>query len=161
MPHPTLSAADAGALGLPVQRFIADYIIPLEQEAFAAGVDEKLRIRLQQMAHDVGVLAPQAPAEYGGGGADFVTTTVLLEKAGYSLKGTEESSRVKVFIGEATCRIVDRAVQLAGGAGVTQESVVGRIYADIRAFRSYDGPSEAHRAAISRRAVARIQRNPA
>jgi acyl-CoA dehydrogenase len=72
-------------------------------------------------------------------------------------KGTEESSRAKVFISEATGRIVDRAVQLAGGAGVTEESVIGRIYADIRAFRIYDGPSEAHRAAIARRALARVQ----
>jgi alkylation response protein AidB-like acyl-CoA dehydrogenase len=39
-----------------------------------------------------------------------------------------------------------------------EESVIGRIYADIRAFRIYDGPSEAHRAAIASRAVARIQR---
>jgi alkylation response protein AidB-like acyl-CoA dehydrogenase len=75
-------------------------------------------------------------------------------------KGTEESSRAKVFISEATGRIVDRAVQLAGGAGVTEESVIGRIYADIRAFRIYDGPSEAHRAAIARRALGRIQRAP-
>jgi acyl-CoA dehydrogenase len=75
-------------------------------------------------------------------------------------KGTEESSRAKVFISETTGRIVDRAVQLAGGAGVTEESVIGRIYADIRAFRIYDGPSEAHRAAIARRALARVQRAP-
>jgi len=73
-------------------------------------------------------------------------------------KGTDESSRAKVFISEATGRIVDRAVQLAGGAGVTEESVIGRIYADIRAFRIYDGPSEAHRAAIARKALARAQR---
>ncbi len=73
------------------------------------------------------------------------------------MKGTEESSRAKVFISETTSRIVDRAVQLAGGAGVTEESVIGRIYADIRAFRIYDGPSEAHRAAIARRALARAQ----
>jgi acyl-CoA dehydrogenase len=73
------------------------------------------------------------------------------------MKGTEESSRAKVFISETTSRIVDRAVQLAGGAGITEESVIGRIYADIRAFRIYDGPSEAHRAAIARRALARVQ----
>jgi len=75
-------------------------------------------------------------------------------------KSTEESSRAKVFISEATWRIVDRSVQLAGGTGVTEESVIGRIYADIRAFRIYDGPSEAHRAAIARRALARAQRSP-
>jgi acyl-CoA dehydrogenase len=76
-------------------------------------------------------------------------------------KSTEESSRAKVFISEATCRIVDRAVQLTGGTGVTEEAVIGRIYADIRAFRIYDGPSEAHRAAIARRALARSQQEPA
>ena len=392
MPHSVITPADAERLGQQVRRFIADSIIPLEQEALAAGLDDKLRVHLQQLASDAGLLAPQAPAEFGGGGADFVTSAVLLEEAGYSplgplamncsapdegnmhllavvataeqkdrylrplvrgelrscfamtepapgagsdptalrtlarkvaggwlldgdkhfitgadgagfaivmaraqgpdapegasmflvdagnpgwqvgdrmrtidagtvgghsrvqlreafvgddavlgepgrgfahaqvrlvparlthcmrwlgaarrahdiavrrasgrelfgaplgslgmaqqliadneielvacralllqvaaqvaqgVKGTEESSRAKVFISEATGRIVDRAVQLAGGAGVTEESVIGRIYADIRAFRIYDGPSEAHRAAIARRAVARIQR---
>jgi acyl-CoA dehydrogenase len=392
VPHSVLTPADAERLGRPVRRFIAGSIIPLEQEALAAGLDDKLRVHLQQLANDAGLLAPQAPAEYGGGGADFVTSAVLLEEAGYSplgplamncaapdegnihllavvataeqkdrylrplvrgemrscfamtepapgagsdptalrtvarkvaggwlldgdkhfitgadgagfaivmarahgpdapegasmflvdagnpgwqvgdrmrtidagtvgghsrvqlreafvgddavlgepgrgfahaqvrlvparlthcmrwlgaarrahdiamrrasrrelfgaplgslgmaqqliadneielvacrallwqvaaqvaqgVKGTEESSRAKVFISEATGRIVDRAVQLAGGAGVTEESVIGRIYADIRAFRIYDGPSEAHRAAIARRAVARIER---
>lgn len=88
MPHSTLSAADAEAPGQPVRRFIADYIIPLEQEAFAAGVDDKLRIQMQRLAHDAGVLAPQAPAGYGGGGADLVTTAVLLEEAGYSPLGS-------------------------------------------------------------------------
>jgi alkylation response protein AidB-like acyl-CoA dehydrogenase len=81
-------------------------------------------------------------------------TAALVEQG---LRGTEESSRAKVFISEATYRIVDRAVQLAGGNGVTEESVIGRIYTDIRAFRIYDGPSEAHRASIARRALARIQ----
>jgi len=93
---------------------------------------------------------------------DLVASRALLwqtvAQVAQGTKGTEELSRAKVFISEATGRIVDRAVQLAGGAGVTEESVIGRIYADIRAFRIYDGPSEAHRAAIARRAVARIQR---
>jgi acyl-CoA dehydrogenase len=385
-------SGDAEALAERVRSFIADLVIPLEQEAFARGVDDGLRVRLQELARAAGLLAPQAPAEFGGGGADFLTSTLVLEAAGYSplgplamncaapdegnmhllsvvgsaaqqerylrplvggavrscfamsepapgagsdpaalasvarrqpggwrlegdkqfitgadgaafaivmarsaesdspsgatmflvdadnpgwqvgerirtidegtvgghcrvrmqdlfvsddavlgepgrgfahaqarlvparlthcmrwlgaaqrahdvalrrasgrmlfgaplgslgmaqqiiadneielaacrallwqtaahlaggAKTTEESSRAKVFISEATGRIVDRAVQLAGGAGVTEESVIGRIYADIRAFRIYDGPSEAHRAAIARRAVARVQR---
>jgi acyl-CoA dehydrogenase len=385
---------EADALLLRVRRFIADTVIPVEQEAFVAGVDDKLRVRLQDAARAAGVLAPQAPAEFGGGGAGFPVTAQLLEAAGYSplgplamncaapdegnmhllamtgspaqqerylrplvsgqvrscfamtepppgagsdpsalrstarrepggwvlngekhfitgadgaafaivmaraegpgapegatmflldadnpgwqvgdrmrtidagtvgghcrvhlrdarvaddavlgepgrgfayaqvrlvparlthcmrwlgaaqrahdvalrhaaerelfgaplgslglaqqliadneielaasrallaqavgqvaagAKGTEESSRAKVFISEATCRIVDRAVQLAGGAGVTEESVIGRIYADIRAFRIYDGPSEAHRASIARKALRRVQRSP-
>jgi acyl-CoA dehydrogenase len=55
------------------------------------------------------------------------------------------------IISETVGRIIDRAVQLAGGMGVTEDSVIGRIYADIRAFRINDGPSEAHRAAIARK----------
>jgi acyl-CoA dehydrogenase len=395
MPVTTTSQVEAKELRLRLRNFIVGTVIPLEQESFAAGVDDTLRARLQAAARAAGVLAPQAPAEFGGGGADFATTAVLLEEAGYSplgplatncaapdegnmhllaivgtagqkerylrplvqgkmrscfamtepppgagsdpsalrstarrtsngwvlngdkhfitgadgagfaivmartegpgapegatmflvdadnpgwqvagrmrtidtttvgghcqvqlrevfvaddavlgqvgsgfahaqarlvparlthcmrwlgaaqrahdaalqhvsgrrlfgaplgslgmaqqliadneielaasrallrqtvarvaegVKGTEESSRAKVFISEATCRIVDRAVQLAGGAGVTEESVIGLIYADIRAFRIYDGPSEAHRAAIARRALARIDQPPA
>jgi acyl-CoA dehydrogenase len=92
----------------------------------------------------------------------FTSRALLRETAGLVARGTrstEESSRAKVFISEATWRIVDRAVQLAGGMGVTEDSVIGRIYADIRAFRIYDGPSEAHRASIARRALARAQQS--
>ena len=46
MPHSTLTPADAEAIAKPVRCFIADRIIPREQEAFAAGVDDKLRIQL-------------------------------------------------------------------------------------------------------------------
>jgi acyl-CoA dehydrogenase len=70
-------------------------------------------------------------------------------------RGTEESSRAKVFISEATSRIVDRAVQLAGGLGTSEDLVIGRIYADIRAFRIYDGASEVHRMSIAKRAARR------
>lgn len=72
-------------------------------------------------------------------------------------KSTEESSRAKVFISEAVSRIVDRCVQLCGGLGTSEELVVGRIYADVRAFRIYDGASEVHRMSIARRAARRAR----
>jgi alkylation response protein AidB-like acyl-CoA dehydrogenase len=72
-------------------------------------------------------------------------------------RGTEESSRTKVFVSEAVSRIVDRAVQLAGGMGTTEELVIGRIYADIRAFRIYDGASEVHRMSIAKRVARRTR----
>ncbi|MEV5411336.1 acyl-CoA dehydrogenase family protein [Thermopolyspora sp. NPDC052614] len=72
-------------------------------------------------------------------------------------KGTEESSRAKVFVSEAAGRVVDRAVQLAGGMGTTEDLVIGRIYADIRAFRIYDGASETHRMSIAKRAARRAR----
>jgi alkylation response protein AidB-like acyl-CoA dehydrogenase len=72
-------------------------------------------------------------------------------------KSTEASSKAKVFISEAVSRIVDRSVQLCGGLGTSEELVVGRIYADVRAFRIYDGASETHRMSIARRAARRVR----
>jgi len=60
-------------------------------------------------------------------------------------RGNFESSRAKVVSSEALWRVVDRCVQILGGRGVTGESVVMRIFTDMRAFRIYDGPSEVHR----------------
>jgi alkylation response protein AidB-like acyl-CoA dehydrogenase len=62
-----------------------------------------------------------------------------------------------VFVSEAVGRIVDRSVQLAGGLGTSEELVIGRIYADIRAFRIYDGASEVHRMSIAKRVARRTR----
>ena len=62
-----------------------------------------------------------------------------------------ESSRAKVTVSEAVCRVADRSVQILGGQGVTGETVVARIFADMRAFRIYDGPSEVHRWSMAKR----------
>jgi acyl-CoA dehydrogenase len=62
-----------------------------------------------------------------------------------------ESSRAKVLVSEAVGRVADRCVQVLGGQGVTGETVVARIFADLRAFRIYDGPSEVHRWSIAKR----------
>ncbi len=66
-----------------------------------------------------------------------------------------ETSQSKVFCSEALGRVVDRSLQILGGKGVTDQTVVERIYRDIRAFRIYDGPSEVHRWALARTIVGR------
>ncbi|MBL8482380.1 MAG: acyl-CoA dehydrogenase, partial [Rhodocyclaceae bacterium] len=64
-----------------------------------------------------------------------------------------ESSRAKVVCSEAEWRVVDRCVQILGGQGVTGETIVARIFADMRAFRIYDGPSEVHRYSLGKKLV--------
>lgn len=66
-------------------------------------------------------------------------------------KGRHESSVAKVLCSEALWRVVDRCVQVLGGSGVTSETIVARIFRDMRAFRIYDGPSETHRWSIANR----------
>ncbi|MGQ0529670.1 MAG: acyl-CoA dehydrogenase family protein [Panacagrimonas sp.] len=68
-------------------------------------------------------------------------------------KGNVESSMTKVMVSEAVWRVVDRCVQVMGGQGVTSETIVMRIFKDIRAFRIYDGPSEVHRWSIARKLI--------
>jgi acyl-CoA dehydrogenase len=65
-------------------------------------------------------------------------------------RARNETSLCKVFCSEALGRVVDRSLQILGGLGITADTVVERIYRDIRAFRIYDGPSEVHRFALAR-----------
>jgi acyl-CoA dehydrogenase len=77
-------------------------------------------------------------------------------------RGTTESSMAKVQCSEAAWNTVDRAVQILGGQGMTDDTIVARIFRDIRAFRIYDGPSEVHRWSIGRKVIKAIkQRNEA
>jgi acyl-CoA dehydrogenase len=66
-------------------------------------------------------------------------------------RGTTESSMAKVFVSEAVWRVVDRCVQVLGGQGVTGETLVARIFSEVRGFRIYDGPSEVHRWSLAQR----------
>lgn len=65
--------------------------------------------------------------------------------------GGHESSMAKVLCSEAQWRVVDRSVQVLGGRGVTDLSIVATIFRDMRAFRIYDGPNETHRWRMGRR----------
>ncbi|HEY0942599.1 MAG TPA: acyl-CoA dehydrogenase family protein [Steroidobacter sp.] len=66
-----------------------------------------------------------------------------------------ETSMTKVLCSEALGRVVDRCVQVLGSIGITKDTVVERVYRDIRPFRIYDGPSEVHRHALARRLATR------
>jgi acyl-CoA dehydrogenase len=62
---------------------------------------------------------------------------------------TRESSMAKLYATEAAQRIVDAAVQIHGGTGVTRGSVVERLYREVRALRIYEGTSEIQRLVIA------------
>lgn len=70
-------------------------------------------------------------------------------------KARDETSMTKVFCSEALNRVVDRCVQTLGSIGITRDTVVERIYRDIRPFRIYDGPSEVHRHVLAQRILTR------
>jgi acyl-CoA dehydrogenase len=65
--------------------------------------------------------------------------------------GTAESSMAKVAVSEALQRIADRCVQVMGGMGVTDTTIVEQVYREIRAFRIYDGPTEVHKWSLAKK----------
>jgi acyl-CoA dehydrogenase len=63
---------------------------------------------------------------------------------------TREAAEAKLFATEAAQRIVDQALQLHGGLGVTKGVAVERLYREVRALRIYEGASEIQRLVIGR-----------
>jgi acyl-CoA dehydrogenase len=62
-----------------------------------------------------------------------------------------ESAMTKVFVSEAVCRVADRAAQMMGALGMSEDTPVSMILRELRPFRIYDGASELHRATLARR----------
>ncbi len=65
------------------------------------------------------------------------------------VRARHESSIVKASVSEELFKVADRCVQILGGIGVTNETVVEMIFRDMRPFRLYDGPTEVHKFAIA------------
>ncbi|MGN6460596.1 MAG: acyl-CoA dehydrogenase family protein, partial [Pseudolabrys sp.] len=68
---------------------------------------------------------------------------------------TREAAIAKMFATEAAQRVIDRAVQLYGGLGVTKGVKVEELYREIRALRIYEGATEVQKIVIGREALKR------
>jgi acyl-CoA dehydrogenase len=65
-------------------------------------------------------------------------------------QGRTETSMTKTYVAETVNRVVDRAVQICGASGISDDLPLSQFYRSVRAFRIYDGPSEVHRMVIAR-----------
>jgi acyl-CoA dehydrogenase len=63
---------------------------------------------------------------------------------------TREAAMAKMFATEAAQRVIDRAVQIFGGLGVTKGVKVEELYREIRALRIYEGATEVQKLVIAR-----------
>jgi acyl-CoA dehydrogenase len=66
---------------------------------------------------------------------------------------TREAAMAKMFATEAAQRVIDRAVQLHGGLGITKGVKVEELYREIRALRIYEGATEVQKIVIAREAL--------
>ncbi|MGA8005352.1 MAG: acyl-CoA dehydrogenase family protein, partial [Burkholderiales bacterium] len=63
---------------------------------------------------------------------------------------TSEAAMAKMFATEAAQRVVDEAVQICGGLGVTRGHPVELLYREVRALRIYEGATEVQKLIIAR-----------
>jgi acyl-CoA dehydrogenase len=63
----------------------------------------------------------------------------------------------KVAVPRAATRVIDRAIQVHGGAGVTDVTPLAAMYAWHRAMRLFDGPDEVHLRSVAK---AELRRSP-
>jgi acyl-CoA dehydrogenase len=63
----------------------------------------------------------------------------------------EEISLIKFYVAPIMLRVVDRAIQVHGGMGVSDDTILSFFYRSERAARIYDGPDEVHKIVCSRR----------
>jgi acyl-CoA dehydrogenase len=66
-------------------------------------------------------------------------------------------SAVKAMVPERVCKIIDEAIQVFGGAGVSQWTPLARMYAGQRTLRLADGPDEVHWHVVGRAEIARYE----
>ncbi len=66
-------------------------------------------------------------------------------------------SAIKVFVPAAFHRVVDRAIQVWGGAGVSNDLPLAQMYLTARVLRLADGPDEVHKILMAKNIIHRYE----
>ena len=88
---------------------------------------------------------------------DIEMARLLTLKAAWAIdakgvrKAMTEIAAIKVVAPSLACRVIDQAMQMHGGAGLSEDFPLAAMYAGARVLRLADGPDEVHRAFIARR----------
>lgn len=82
---------------------------------------------------------------------------LMIQHAAWLLANGEqarsETSMAKVVVSEVVNKVLDRAIQVTGGTGISRDLPLSTWYESARAFRIYDGASEVHRMVAARRVM--------
>ena len=70
----------------------------------------------------------------------------------------QEISMIKVIVPNVMLAVLDRAIQVYGAMGVSDDTPLARMWRDGRAMRLVDGPDEVHKMTIARRELRKWQR---
>lgn len=108
-----------------------------------------------------------------GGNVDIIADSrieielarLLTLKAAYRMDtvgnrvAASDIAQIKVFVPNMAQRVLDKAIQIHGAAGLSQDFPLAALYANIRTLRLADGPDEVHRRTIARTELGRYPAN--
>ena len=94
---------------------------------------------------------------------DVETSALLIYRAAWlrdvkGLRNSKEAALAKLHATDSAQSVIDKAVQMLGGLGVTRGVAVERLYREIRALRIYEGASEVQKVVIARAHLAEHRR---
>jgi acyl-CoA dehydrogenase len=81
-------------------------------------------------------------------------TAWLMDTVG-NREARTEIAAIKVAAPRMALKVVDRAMQVHGGAGVSDDTPLAQMYAHLRTLRLADGPDEVHTMTIARQELRR------
>ncbi|HEX5497182.1 MAG TPA: acyl-CoA dehydrogenase family protein [Mycobacteriales bacterium] len=81
-------------------------------------------------------------------------TAWLIDTAG-ARAARAEIAAIKVVAPRVVCAVLDRAIQVHGGAGVSDDTPLANMYAHARTLRIADGPDEVHVRSVARHELGR------
>ena len=67
-----------------------------------------------------------------------------------------EIAAIKIGVPNMACRVIDRAIQVHGGGGVSADFPLAQMYAGARVLRIADGPDEVHKQTLARHELRRV-----
>jgi len=101
---------------------------------------------------------PLVQAQLAEMALDIDASALLIYRAAWtkdcvSQRVTREAAMAKLYATEAAQKVIDKALQLFGGLGVTLGIPVEQLYREIRALRIYEGASEVQKLIIARQLI--------
>ncbi len=84
----------------------------------------------------------------------MLKTAWLIDTVGNRAARTEISA-IKVVVPRTALWVIDHAIQAHGGAGVSDDFPLARMYAMARTLRIADGPDEVHAMVVARTELGR------
>lgn len=96
----------------------------------------------------------ESRAEINAARLMILQTAWKIDKEG-TYAAREEISLIKFFVANVLQGVLDRAIQVHGALGVTDDTPLAFWYRNERAARIYDGPDEVHKSVVARRILRR------